>query len=85
MAEAKFVNKDKILARLRRLPGSAADAAQGAAEDRGRRLVEAEQRACPVQPAGAAERPPGELRNSIHAYETEGRVASFARDRGRQG
>jgi hypothetical protein len=77
MAEAKFVNREKILARLRRLPGSAADAAREQLKIEVDALVAAEQRACPVQAAGAAERPPGELRNSIHSYETEGRVASY--------
>jgi hypothetical protein len=77
MAEARFVNKDKILARLRKLPGSAAEAAKDALKKEVDAFVEAEKRACPVQPAGASDRPSGELRDSIHAYETPGRIASF--------
>jgi hypothetical protein len=77
MAEAKFVNKDKILARLRRLPAAVTEAAKDQLKREVDQLVEAEKRACPVAPAGATDRPPGELRDSIHAYETADREISF--------
>jgi hypothetical protein len=77
MAEAKFVNKDKILARLRALPAAVQETARAQLKTEVDALVEAERRACPVQPAGAAERPPGELRDSIHAYEVEERALSY--------
>lgn len=47
MAEAKFVNKDKILARLRRLPAAVAETAAEQLRVEVDNLVAAEKRACP--------------------------------------
>lgn len=75
MADAKFTNKDKILARFAAMPAIVQETAARALKDQVDQLVAAEQRAAPV--GVPPERHPGELRDSIEAYPTPGRVASY--------
>lgn len=74
MADAVFANKARILARFARMPAVVQATAEATLKSQVEQLVEAEQRAAPVS---ELEGHPGELRESIAAYETPGRVASY--------
>jgi hypothetical protein len=75
MADAKFVNRDKILAKLRALPAAVQEAAAEELKHQVDELVAAEKRACPI--GDSFERTPGELRESIESYRNESRVISY--------
>lgn len=75
MADAKFINKARILARLRRMPPVVEASARDELKAQVEKLVEAERRACPT--GSFPNRPAGELRDSIAADEVEGRVIAW--------
>lgn len=74
MATAKMLNLEKTLERLAKVPAAmqAAAAAQLKVEVDG--LVDAQKRAAPVDPQSDI---PGNLRDSIHAYENPDRPLSY--------
>lgn len=74
MADAKFLNKEKILARFSRMPASVQATAAHELKTQVGELADAIRRAAPVSPL---ESHPGELRDNIEVFETEGRVVSF--------
>ena len=74
MAEAKFVNKEKILARFARTPPIIEAAAATALKTQVDDMTAALKRAAPIS---ELEGHPGELRDSIAANATPGRVQSY--------
>jgi hypothetical protein len=76
MAEAKFVNREKILARFMKMPAAVKEAAGGELKTQVNGLADALRRAAP---ASAFELKPGaeHLAEHIEVYENESRVLSF--------
>jgi hypothetical protein len=74
MAAAKFVNRDKILARFAKMPASVQATAGSTLKVQVDDLLAALKRAAPVSPL---EGTPGELRDTIEVYANESRVLSF--------
>lgn len=71
-----FGNRDKLVARLNRIPKAVQEAAEDALKKEVDDLVAAMQRAAPVgNPAEGAE--PGKFRDSIHAYENPDKPLSY--------
>jgi hypothetical protein len=74
VADAKFVNKDKILARFAKMPAIIQATVEESGKGQIDQLVAALRRAAPVS---ELEGHPGELRESISAAPTPGRIASW--------
>jgi hypothetical protein len=74
MADAKMLNRAKVLARLRSLPTAVQIGVGSQLAKEVEDLTEAIQRAAPVD---GASREPGELRDSVHFYPTPDRPLSY--------
>lgn len=75
MAYARVLNREKIVARLAKIPPAVKAAVQAQLKTNVDGLVEAMKRAAPV--GSDMERNPGELRDSIHSYPNPQRELSF--------
>ena len=75
MADAKFFNKEKVLARFAAMPAIVQQTAEASLKEQVDELVGALKRATPVAPE--LEKRPGQLRDSIVATPTKGRIYSF--------
>jgi hypothetical protein len=75
MADAKMLNREKVLAKLRRIPQRVQTAVGSQLAKEVEDLTEAIQRAAPV--GTDEEKTPGELRDSVHFYPTPDRPLSY--------
>jgi hypothetical protein len=74
MAEARVLNRERILARIRAMPPAVSEAAAKAGKVQVDELVAALKRAAPVS---ALDEHPGDLRDHIEVYQNDQRVISF--------
>lgn len=74
MADAKMLNRAKVLAKLRSLPTAVQVGVGSQLAKEAEDLTEAIQRAAPVDDGS---RQPGELRDSVHFYPTPDRPLSY--------
>lgn len=74
MPPSKMINREKVVARMKRLPPAMTDGAGDQLKIEVDGLVEAQKRAAPVDEKAED---PGKFRDSIHAYENPDRPLSY--------